>query len=76
MLRIERVQPVSVGLQRHMDAYGHAIAAQAACEQLGRALPDVVAVMVGEDVQCLDPGRRLECLDAVRRQRSPYRDVV
>ncbi len=45
-------------------------------QRIGGELSGEVGIVIGEHVQRADAGRRLERLDAVRRQRGPYRQFV
>ena len=57
----------------HLDR--QAIAIETVREIKRRSLPDIVRIVVGEDVQPEQAGRRLEAVDAVCREGGPYRHL-
>ena len=71
---LQDVVPVGVGLLRDLDVDLEP-AGQACGESVGGSLAGAVRVIVGEDHQALDLGRRLEPFNAAIIQRRPGGDA-
>ena len=65
------IEPVGIGRQRDVDLNVEPSSAEALGQGVCCRLTDVIGVVVGEDVQSGDAGRRLEGLDPVCGQRGP-----
>ena len=74
LARLQDVVPVGVGLLRDLDVDLEP-PGQACGESVGGSLAGAVRVIVGEDHQALDLGRRLEPFNAAIIQRRPGGDA-
>jgi hypothetical protein len=68
---VEHIEPIGVDIARDMNFDGYAIASEASSESVGGFLPGIGSVVIGEDGQSGQAGRRLERLQTIFAERGP-----